>query len=109
MRHRRTGRTIAPAAGELADRDRHPDLRLQRVRLGGHGGGTRLTLGRPWRLLTGASLGAALGVKWSGAYAGLLVVALLIAWETAASREGHEDRKRTRLNSSHGANSHGGF
>ncbi|MEO6058785.1 MAG: phospholipid carrier-dependent glycosyltransferase [Candidatus Limnocylindria bacterium] len=52
---------------------------------------TRLALGRPWRLLTGASLGAAVGVKWSGAYAGLVVVALLVAWETAASRDGHED------------------
>lgn len=48
---------------------------------------TRLALGRPWRLLTGASLGAAVGVKWSGAYAGLIVVALIVAWETAASRD----------------------
>ncbi len=44
----------------------------------------RLTLGRPWRLLAGASLGAATAVKWSGAYAALAVVALVAAWEIAA-------------------------
>src|SRR3989304_2496789 len=149
MRHRRTGRAIAPAARELADRDRHPDLRLRRGRLGGargrllragrvsegaatvgafsaagllaidflhlvqsrmamldvfvtlfvvaavlftvldvtrdrgpgaRGWGIRLTLGRPWRLLTGVSLGAAGGGKWAGAYAGLPGGALLLPW-----------------------------
>jgi len=48
----------------------------------------RLCLGRPWRLLTGLSLGAATAVKWSGAYTILLIVPLLIAYEVAASRHG---------------------
>ena len=46
----------------------------------------RLSMGRPWRLLTGLSLGAATAVKWSGAYTILLIVPLLIACEIAASR-----------------------
>jgi dolichyl-phosphate-mannose-protein mannosyltransferase len=46
----------------------------------------RLCLGRPWRMLTGLSLGAATAVKWSGAYTILLIVPLLIAYEVAASR-----------------------
>ena len=46
----------------------------------------RLSLGRPWRLLTGLSLGAATAVKWSGAYTIVLIVPLLIAYELAASR-----------------------
>lgn len=44
----------------------------------------RLTLGRPWRFLAGASLGAATAVKWSGAYAALAVVGLVVLWEVAA-------------------------
>jgi dolichyl-phosphate-mannose--protein O-mannosyl transferase len=46
----------------------------------------RLTLGRPWRLATGLSLGAAAAVKWSGAYVALGIVVLVVAWEVAASR-----------------------
>ena len=46
----------------------------------------RMTLGRPWRLATGASLGAAVAVKWSGAYVALGIVALLIAVEVASVR-----------------------
>jgi dolichyl-phosphate-mannose-protein mannosyltransferase len=45
-----------------------------------------LALGRPWRLLAGASLGAATAVKWSGAYAALAVVPLIVASEIAARR-----------------------
>lgn len=45
----------------------------------------RLTLGRPWRMATGLTLGAAVAVKWSGAYVALGLVALLVAWEVAAS------------------------
>lgn len=41
----------------------------------------RVALGRPWRLAAGASLGAATAVKWSGAYAALAVVLLVVAWE----------------------------
>jgi dolichyl-phosphate-mannose-protein mannosyltransferase len=45
----------------------------------------RLSLGRPWLLLTGLSLGAATASKWSGAYAGVAVVAILLAYEMGAS------------------------
>jgi dolichyl-phosphate-mannose--protein O-mannosyl transferase len=44
----------------------------------------RVTLGRPWRMATGLSLGAATAVKWSGGYVALGLVALLIAWEMGA-------------------------
>jgi dolichyl-phosphate-mannose-protein mannosyltransferase len=43
----------------------------------------RWLLGRPWRLVAGASLGAATAVKWSGAYVALAVIGLVIAWELA--------------------------
>jgi dolichyl-phosphate-mannose-protein mannosyltransferase len=46
----------------------------------------RLSLGRPWLLLTGLSLGAATASKWSGGYAGVGVVAILLAYEMAASQ-----------------------
>lgn len=46
----------------------------------------RLTLNRPWRLLAGACLGAAAATKWSGAYIGLALIGLTIAWELAATR-----------------------
>jgi dolichyl-phosphate-mannose--protein O-mannosyl transferase len=44
----------------------------------------RLTLGRPWRAATGLALGAATATKWSGGYVALGLVALVVAWETAA-------------------------
>ncbi|MGH2456210.1 MAG: phospholipid carrier-dependent glycosyltransferase, partial [Candidatus Limnocylindria bacterium] len=55
-----------------------------------------LALGRPWRLLAGASLGAATAVKWSGAYVALAVIPLVVAWEIALRRrvEGDPDRQR---------------
>jgi len=46
----------------------------------------RLTLGRPWRLLAGACIGAAAATKWSGAYVALAVIGLVIAWEIAERR-----------------------
>jgi dolichyl-phosphate-mannose-protein mannosyltransferase len=46
----------------------------------------RLSLGRPWLLLTGLSLGAATASKWSGAYAGLAVVTILLAYEMRAAQ-----------------------
>jgi dolichyl-phosphate-mannose-protein mannosyltransferase len=46
----------------------------------------RLSLGRPWLLLTGLSLGAATASKWSGAYAGLAVVAILLVYEMRAAQ-----------------------
>lgn len=57
------------------DRQREPEWQASLVE--------RLTLGRPWRFLAGASLGAATAVKWSGAYAALAVVGLVVAWEIA--------------------------
>lgn len=44
----------------------------------------RITLGRPWRMATGLSLGAATATKWSGGYVALGLVVLLVAWEMAA-------------------------
>jgi dolichyl-phosphate-mannose-protein mannosyltransferase len=46
----------------------------------------RLALGRPWRLLAGACLGAALGVKWSGLYIAPAVIGLVVVWEIAEQR-----------------------
>jgi dolichyl-phosphate-mannose-protein mannosyltransferase len=43
----------------------------------------RLALGRPWRLLAGVCLGAALGVKWSGLYVAPGIIGLVVAWEIA--------------------------
>ena len=48
----------------------------------------RLTLGRPWRLATGLSLGAAAAVKWSGAYMAIGLVALVVIWEVASTPRG---------------------
>jgi dolichyl-phosphate-mannose-protein mannosyltransferase len=52
---------------------------------------SRLALGRPWRLLAGASLGSAVAVKWSGGYIGLAVIPLILAWEVAAQRRDEHD------------------
>ena len=46
----------------------------------------RLTLGRPWRLVAGASLGAAAATKWSGAYVAPAIIGLVVAWEIAEQR-----------------------
>lgn len=46
----------------------------------------RLTLGRPWRLVAGACLGAAAATKWSGAYVALAIIGLTVAWEIARTR-----------------------
>ena len=50
-----------------------------------------LTLHRPWRLLAGLALGAAVAVKWSGAYVALAVIGLTAAWEIAARRSAVPD------------------
>jgi len=62
--------------------------RLRRPRWDRSPGGwlSRLALGRPWRLLAGASLGAAVAVKWSGGYIGLGVIPLILAWEVLDRR-----------------------
>lgn len=52
---------------------------------------SRLALGRPWRLLVGASLGAAVAVKWSGGYIGLGVIPLILAWEVVRRRRDQDD------------------
>lgn len=46
----------------------------------------RLTLGRPWRLLAGVSIGAATATKWSGAYVAVAVIGLVVVWEIAEQR-----------------------
>ncbi len=46
----------------------------------------RISLGRPWRLLAGACLGAAVATKWSGAYVAPAVIGLVIAWEVVERR-----------------------
>jgi dolichyl-phosphate-mannose-protein mannosyltransferase len=51
----------------------------------------RLTLGRPWRLLAGISLGAATATKWSGAYVAPAVIGLVVAWEIAERRRAEPD------------------
>jgi len=51
----------------------------------------RLTLGRPWRLVAGASLGAAAAVKWSGAYVAPAVIGLVVAWELVEQRRRDPD------------------
>jgi dolichyl-phosphate-mannose-protein mannosyltransferase len=45
-----------------------------------------LALHRPWRLATGVALGAAVAVKWSGAYLAIGLIPLIVAWEIAARR-----------------------
>lgn len=52
----------------------------------------RLALGRPWRLAAGLALGAAIAVKWSGAYVAVGLVVLLVAWELAATRPADGER-----------------
>ena len=41
---------------------------------------------RPWRLLAGVCLGAAVATKWSGAYYLAVLVLLALAWEVGARR-----------------------
>jgi dolichyl-phosphate-mannose--protein O-mannosyl transferase len=50
-----------------------------------------LTLGRPWRLLSGMFLGAAAATKWSGAYVAAAIVLLVVAWEVAEERRQRPD------------------
>ncbi len=44
-----------------------------------------VSLGRPWRLAAGMALGSGVAVKWSGGYVAIGLVALLVAWEIAAT------------------------
>ena len=49
------------------------------------------TLGRPWRLLAGACLGAAAAVKWSGAYVAPAVIGLVVIWAILERRRAFPD------------------
>ncbi len=73
----------------VLDRDRHRDKPSI--------GLARLALGRPWRLAAGLALGAAVAVKWSGAFAALVVVAFVVASEIAARRDGRSLGVATRV------------
>jgi dolichyl-phosphate-mannose-protein mannosyltransferase len=74
---------VAAVMFAVLDRDRERRPRWDRSPAGWL---SRLALGRPWRLLAGASIGAAVAVKWSGAYVALGVIPLVLAWELAARR-----------------------
>jgi dolichyl-phosphate-mannose--protein O-mannosyl transferase len=54
----------------------------------------RLFLGRPWRLVAGLAIGAAVAVKWSGVYSALGVVLLVVVCEVAARRRDEEGVER---------------
>jgi dolichyl-phosphate-mannose-protein mannosyltransferase len=69
---------VASVVAVVLDRDRPPDARREWW--------WRLTLGRPWRLVAGICLGAAVATKWSGAYVAPAVIGLVIAWEIAEQR-----------------------
>lgn len=73
---------LAAIACVVLDRDRDRDAGRRSTLI------ERLALGRPWRLLAGASLGAATAVKWSGAYPALAVVLLVVLFEVAARLDG---------------------
>jgi dolichyl-phosphate-mannose-protein mannosyltransferase len=60
------------------------------------GWASALALRRPWRLATGIALGAAVAVKWSGAYLALGLIPLVIAWEIAARHRGGPDEDAPR-------------
>lgn len=83
-----TGFVVASALFAVLDRDR-----LRRSAWGRSPTGwlSALTLGRPWRLLAGAALGAAVAVKWSGAYLAPGLLLLIAAWEISAHRRSADD------------------
>lgn len=75
---------IAAVLFAVLDRDR-----LRRGIWDSRPGGllSALALHRPWRLLTGVALGAAVAVKWSGAYVAIGLIPLIVAWEIVARRQ----------------------
>ncbi|MEP6468539.1 MAG: phospholipid carrier-dependent glycosyltransferase [Chloroflexota bacterium] len=79
---------IATVLFAVLDRDR-PVAALWDRRPAGYL--SALTLDRPWRLMAGLALGAAVAVKWSGAYVALAVIPLVLAWEIAARRWSERD------------------
>jgi dolichyl-phosphate-mannose--protein O-mannosyl transferase len=86
-----TAFVIAAVLFAVLDRDR-PEQRAWSRRPAGWL--SALALHRPWRLLAGVSLGAAVAVKWSGAYVALAVIPLTVAWEIAQRRAGQADQPR---------------
>ena len=72
---------LGAVAGIVLDRDRDRDRQRDTLPWW-----WRLTLGRPWRLVAGACLGAAAATKWSGAYVAPAILGLVIAWEIAERR-----------------------
>jgi dolichyl-phosphate-mannose--protein O-mannosyl transferase len=61
-------------------------VELSRAPRPGRGGIGQWLFGRPWRLVAGVLIGAAVAVKWSGVYSALGVVFLVVAWEVSARR-----------------------
>jgi dolichyl-phosphate-mannose-protein mannosyltransferase len=86
-----TAFVIAAVLFAVLDRDR-PEQRAWSRRPAGWL--SALALHRPWRLLAGVSLGAAVAVKWSGAYVALAVIPLTVAWEIARRRAGQPGEPR---------------
>lgn len=74
---------IAAVLFAVLDRDRLRRAAWDRIPPGWL---SALALHRPWRLLAGMAIGAALAVKWSGAYLALGLVPLIVAWEIVARR-----------------------
>ena len=79
---------IAAVLFAVLDRDRDRRASWDRSPAGR---ASALALHRPWRLATGMALGAAVAVKWSGAYLALGLIPLIVAWEIAAHRRNDPD------------------
>lgn len=82
---------VAAFAALLVDRD-HVRARLAALPDPAHG---RLGL-RPWRLVAGGCIGAALATKWSGVFPVAVMVLLSLAWEASARRTAGVPRPRRR-------------
>ncbi len=74
---------IAAVLFAVLDRDRDRGTAWDRTP---RGWAAAIALHRPWRLAAGVALGAAIAVKWSGAYLALGLLPLIVAWEIAARR-----------------------
>lgn len=74
---------IAAVLFAVLDRDRR---QLQAWERTPAGWASALALNRPWRLATGVALGAAVAVKWSGAYLAVGLIPLIVAWEVGRRR-----------------------
>ena len=61
-------------------------LDLSRARRPDRGGIGQWLFGRPWRVLAGLLIGAAVAVKWSGLYSAVGVIGLVVASEVVARR-----------------------